>query len=466
MFEPIADLTNEEIGRVEESELERRFRAAVRTWASIAINDATLTARPGTGAGGREALELRLVDAAGQTLRWLIEEQRDIPSVPPTRPDFLITRRDAAAKPVAVYLDGFQFHASPENNRLADDASKRLALRSFGVRVWNLTWDDVDAFYTAAKADIPRPAPDRALLPANGRKIAQQTHLASGTDTVEVKVTDHNPMRALLDYLRTPDDAAWGAAARAVIAGLASIGNQTQTDSDAIAAIVDAAISLRADPTSNGAGPWFVSRAGNCQWRPATHLPPRHPSRGRGPSSERWTVLSVLDDRTPAVQSREHPARWRDWLQWANILQFLEGPGRQAVIATASGGGSVFSGDLEGMPLQPGAAPSPAARHESTEAGISPNAAEELDLILDGAARTLTEEVLRAGGSVPTAGWEPEEGMDEGWILEVAWPSAHVAILVDSAENRDRWLAAAGWDARLAAEWTATELVRVLKERS
>jgi hypothetical protein len=463
-FEPCADLTSEDIGRVEESELERRFRAAIRVWAGNATNKATLTPRPGAGAGGREALELRVVGASGQTLRWLIEEQRDVASDPPTRPDFLITRQDAAAKPVAVYLDGFQFHASPEHNRLADDAAKRLALRSFGLRVWNLTWDDVDAFFTAADADIPRQPPDRALLPANGRKVAQQTHLATGADTLEIRVADHNPMRALLDYLQTPDDAAWGAAARAVTAGLASVGTQAQIQSDSIAAVVDAAVELQADPVPGSTGPWFVSRCRSGSSLPLTCLLDTRSDVG-GANAERWTVLSVLDDRRAAFQATEHPSRWRDWLQWANILQFLEGPGRQAVIATASGGGRITIEDLDGIPTQLGAAPTPISP-EPSEASLSLEAAEELDLILDDAARRLTEEVLRAGGPVPTAGWEPEEGMDEGWTLEVAWPGARVAILADAIENRDQWLATAGWDARAPAGWPVAELLRILKERT
>jgi ATP-dependent helicase YprA (DUF1998 family) len=464
-FETCADLTSEDIGRVEESELERRFRAAVRIWAANATNKATLTPRPGTGGGGREALELRVVDASGQTLRWLIEEQRDVSSVPPTRPDFLITRQDAAAKPVAVYLDGFQFHASPENNRLDDDATKRLAVRSFGLRVWNLTWEDVDAFFNAANAEVTHQPPDRKLLTANGLKVAQQAHHASGFDTVEIKVADHNPMRALLDYLRTPDDAAWGAVARAVTAGLASVGDQAQAGSDSVPDLVDAAIGLRTAPAVTGPGPWFISRWTSAGGLPLTCLLDTRPDVG-GPSAERWTVLSVLDDRAAALQTPEHPGRWRDWLQWANVLQFLTGPGRQAVIATARGGGRVAADDLDGIPLHPGAAPSQAASPEPIEASLPANAAEELDLILDDTARKLTEDVLRAGGPVPTAGWEPEEGMDEGWTLEVAWPGARVAILANAVDSRDRWLATAGWDARPAAGWTAAELLRVLKERA
>lgn len=42
-----------------------------------------------------------------------------------TEPDFLLSRSDAQDLDVAVYLDGRKSHASPENNRTADDAVKR-----------------------------------------------------------------------------------------------------------------------------------------------------------------------------------------------------------------------------------------------------------------------------------------------------------------------------------------------------
>jgi hypothetical protein len=44
---------------------------------------------------------------------------------------------------VAVYLDGYAYHASPEINRLAGDAVKCARLRARGRVVFQLTWDDL-----------------------------------------------------------------------------------------------------------------------------------------------------------------------------------------------------------------------------------------------------------------------------------------------------------------------------------
>jgi hypothetical protein len=42
------------------------------------------------------------------------------------------------------------FHASTDLNNIAADAAKRRGLRNEGHLVWNLTWDDVDAFHKSA----------------------------------------------------------------------------------------------------------------------------------------------------------------------------------------------------------------------------------------------------------------------------------------------------------------------------
>ncbi len=44
---------------------------------------------------------------------------------------------DAKGPEVAVYLDGFQFHASPELNNIAADAQKRRGVRA--ERSWSGT---------------------------------------------------------------------------------------------------------------------------------------------------------------------------------------------------------------------------------------------------------------------------------------------------------------------------------------
>jgi DEAD/DEAH box helicase domain-containing protein len=47
----------------------------------------------------------------------------------------------------AIYLDGYQFHASAENNSFLKDFKKRLAInKSQEYQTWTLTWEDVDRF--------------------------------------------------------------------------------------------------------------------------------------------------------------------------------------------------------------------------------------------------------------------------------------------------------------------------------
>ncbi len=62
-----------------------------------------------------------------------------------TKPDFLLEPTHAQkSRPIAVFLDGKEFHASEENDKLASDLAKREALRRMGYIVWTLTWDDFE----------------------------------------------------------------------------------------------------------------------------------------------------------------------------------------------------------------------------------------------------------------------------------------------------------------------------------
>ncbi len=78
----------------------------------------------------------------------------------PTKPDFLLTCTEGklegrkltkamlkAIPKIAIYLDGYLFHASPENNRFMDDVAKRIGLVNSGqFLTWTLTWADMDRF--------------------------------------------------------------------------------------------------------------------------------------------------------------------------------------------------------------------------------------------------------------------------------------------------------------------------------
>ena len=482
-LEPVPSVVDIDIGAVEESELERRFRVALRAWAARRDNagKVTLTVRPRRG--GRDALELRLTGPEG-TARWLVEEQVEVGG---TRPDYLITRQDGRAPEVAVYLDGFHYHASHEHNRLADDAAKRRELRASGRLVWNLTWEDVNALHEAAVADVPRKPPIQPLLGPAGRQAALRTHQQRpGRKLLPVGVAEQNPMQALLDFLACPDMESWEQVALSAVAGLAreasGAGRKATIQREGTRDLVAGALAAAPWGPHLPAGPVLALRWVSPDGLPLTLLLDGRPEVG-GPDRERWTVLAVLDDRPEALSDGErHHNRWRAWLQWANLLQFLRSGGREALIATVGEAATLDPGDLAIVPTPAEAvaaeAPPPAgevapagpAAPTPSPAGAPPGgeleerALEELELILDEDARNLTQQVLRLGAPLPVAGYELNA--PDRWVVEVAWPQQRVALLTDQVEARDRWLEGHGWDARPCGDWTPETLLDVIRARA
>jgi hypothetical protein len=187
-----------------------------------------------------------------------------------------------------------------------------------------------------------------------------------------------------------------------------------------------------------------------------------------GASAQRWTAVVSLDDRPDARNEPHHQARWNTWLQLANVLQFLDGDG-EAVLCTwnEADSGEISAEDL--VVVLPAAAAHEDG-HESVRvtADLPPEAAEELELIVDDEARGLTRLALLAGAPVPEAGYEAPGG-DSGVMFEVAWPAQRVGIVTDAvvegrADVAD-WARRNGWDVRDVAKWTPGDLVRVIEER-
>lgn len=459
-FEPAENGTvaGIKLSRVDESELERRWKVAIRAWAERPDNDARLTVVPQPGA--TDALELRL-GAGDEAPRYLIREQIEADTVPQTVPDFVITRQDAKSPDVAIYLDGFEFHASAEHNNLSYDAAKRAAVRASGAWVWNLTWDDVKAFHEAVTATVPRIAPSRPLLPKVQRGRAEKLHLARG-GSLDLRAIDHNPMQLLLDLLANPDPAQWERLALSAVGGAA-------TASPAPIGIAETDIEERLQGLLNGdhpvGSPGSSSAAMVFTWESiqGLSLVGLLDVASRPPEDERWTVIARIPDDSAAVTEPEHAARWKDYLQWANLLQFLTSLGREAVITSAAQARTLDVHDLQICPVTTGATPPPTSRE------ISAPQAQELDLLEDSSTLTLVEAALRRGAGDFVAGFEPEADLGAGWMVEAAWPAARVAILSASGDLPDQglleWLEGNGWDARSADSWTVDDLIDSLDRR-
>lgn len=455
-FEPtrVPTIGDANIAGVEESELERRFKVALRQWTERAQGaDVTFTKVPGRGR--YEAFELT-IGFGGNTVRYRIAEQEGLSNVGSTLPDFLIKRMDASGPEIAIYLDGFQFHASAEKNIIATDAAKRAVVRAEGRLVWNLTWNDVEQFHRAVTAETPTVPPDRVLMTPAARIAAKQIHHDRG-GAIDVDVLELNPMALLLDFLVRPDLSEWQRVVMSAIGGMAASAGMAPLDADGLAAQLDAAQGAGwVDPPAP-VGPVVAYSA-----RALTpeQLPIGLFLDGADPNAEQWTALVVLDDAPEVVSTSEHRGRWSDWLPWANLVQFLGPPEseRAGIVAGASQRNALDWDDtrLRHRAANTASVSSPVGEPSdvsvSSAVELTEDQMEELSLFVDGAAAELARHALESGAPMFVGGYEVN-----GLPLEAAWPDRKVAILSSDAA------AVPSWDARPAAEWTLDELLDALE---
>ena len=460
-----ATIGDADISLVEESELERRFKVALAEWAAVfsaRTPNAEVTFAKVPGQDGRDAFELA-IRFDGDVVRYRINEEVEAETTPRTRVDFVFTRLDTTGPPIAVYLDGFQFHASAENLRIAADARKRHALRSMGKLVWNLTWTDVESFHAAVTATVPREAPDRILLSPTalaGARDRIASWMAAGVATRHIEVAHLNPMALLLDHLASPDPALWSRLAEAAVIGAAAAASMTPLSPSDVDPALDAA--LRGQPlppivpppstdpdTPFALGGRYVGPDGFALSLFA-HI--------ESPERAAWTAIAALPDDPASVAEPAHRARWAEWLAWSNLLQFLGLP-HEPTAAVICGASQADDGDYPVLDLRARAAtadtfePDAAGPGQPAAAGvswpsvdISNDDIEELDLICE-SVRPVVEAVLRSGGTGVVAGCEID-----GVPIEAAWPDRRVGISTGDHE------APAGWDVRPVSGWDLDEL--------
>ncbi|MFF2785310.1 DEAD/DEAH box helicase [Streptomyces sp. NPDC058049] len=505
---PVETTRHIPLERQAESDLEIMFIDTLQDWARLPESQAAADAY--TTSAGTYALDLRLTAADGTTVSWRVSQQRALDG---TRPDILLERLDAPSPRVAVYLDGFAYHATPAHNRLADDAAKRTGLRSEGLRVFQLTYDDVkewrervrDTGYAGAGPVDPvwEPyGPD-----AQNRARDYYSRVGKGlpgelSDSVWV-----NPAGLLLAYLRSPDALRWQRRAEAAAAGLigtagvrgAAFGSET-VGVGIQDALHDRTVTGSAGPVRLVYGP----DASGCLLVLAAdgrRTPPV------------WTGLAVLDDSVAALADTQmHRRRWRGWLYWSNVLQFLDHGGGDSVqvtssqldgfttdVLTVTGGEGWLPATRIGIPVaDPALGVTSTARveevagvrdGESTAAPVESPAAlaagrdpawdqvlEYLDPDEAGLV-DLSRVLADAGVPTPQDGYELDE---RGWQAELAWPAVRIGVVLAprtggpetteepdyESADRDEAFAAAGWDARTATAWDTAELIARLTRQT
>jgi len=456
-----------------ESELEARFAKALESWATESAP--AVLYRRGAVMNGRRTADLRIAGGDGQVVHWQVTLQNTIAG---TTPDVLFKRVDAAALTVAVYLDGYIYHAAVDKIRLADDADRRAGLRADGTVVFQLNWEDVNA---AAGERDGGPEPWHPYQ-GNAEAAARGAYAQLDGDPAELpRLIWTTPVLTLFAFLTDPDGAAWFRRAQAAVAGLLRQpgAELARADQHTIVELVRAAV--RGDPiASGGDGPITLVRAADANGCQVTVLiDSRRRDADTAPLGA-WSALAVIDDRleTVAADAEGHERRWAAWLYWGNLVQFLslgEGDGAQlawtgldgfdpSALVAAGGAG------LRSVTLSRGEA---SEVEQKIVSGLQPSASARMpaDLLWVGMYDLLAPEIgvlAHALAERGVAGPEPGQiGFElgpEAWQAELAWPLRKLAVIADGpdAEVADCISAysAAGWDARLPRDWPPDELGR------
>lgn len=370
-----------------ESTLEQQFRAvlAERLQALGAAVKETPTAK-----GNRWVITL---GSSGRV--WTLDPQEQLLGC---RPDFLLRCNDPNVPDVAIFTDGWRYHASPAVNRLADDAAKRAVLRDAGLFVLAVTWLDLEQ---ATDGAVPPPAWYRA---SDVAAVLEQT--GGQLSPASVALLSGGPVDLLLSWLQAPRPDALEALADALPYFLLGTASRQGTIGAATAAEA-ARAALDGTLSASGAPGWT--------WTTDTVALVT----GHDEATRAMSVTLVLDDRPERLGERYCPA-WQEWLRLSNLVALRQ---QTTVVST-------LTGLPTATPATASAAPDlPLGWRELWENGTTLE-------------RAFIEALAAADvDPLPVQGQETSEGI----TLSLSWPELRVAVDLDLTE-RDR--------ADLAGDWT------------
>lgn len=381
-----------------ESLLEKRFRKA---WMDrLKTVGAHTKVTPGALA---DTITFRI---PGQHFQWQLLPQVDVAG---TRPDFLLKGPPDPNFPVlAIYTDGFAFHASPEHNRIADDAEKRDKLRhtaelSAAVIPWAVTWQDVDAFEAGTSGSGV--LPDWANANLNAQLMAKFSVNAS-----IMGLLGRDAMTILWEWVNRPDPEAWTKFSELVPLMLMQ---QKPEPADAAGMYSHAAALARGETSKPPAGsvPSWGRKLGHVGFSAA----------GSPNSLSTIAVGLCLDDRAEVVGANGHATSWSEWLRLSNLMAF------KPIGLTV---GSISSSVAETASI------GEAERMSATDFGPAWNSLLEDALVWE---REFLVELAKADLQL-----HPELGFEvDGSPISIAWPAHQIAVVDDREEHTE--LERAGW---------------------
>jgi len=366
-----------------ESHLEQRFRAVLTE--ALEKSGAKVTAVPGA-----LGPKIRVAFPDGHRT-WLLEPQVLMHG---SKPDFVLSSTNPQDGQVAIFTDGFAYHASTAHNRIADDATKRQALRDQGIKVLAITAADVQEWQAGTSE------PPEWMMDA----VTQQLMGNAQFSQADVQAATGNPIDFLVSWMRDPriehrrsfaDHAGYYFLYRAGVRYAAS------EDSPLEQVLLDAIVAGSMPPASRPERRWFW-RLGACALNAELQ------------DNGNVRVVLALDDRPATISETDFKRAWQEWLRLSNLFGMRDHSAAITAVSLMSG------------------APEPAAAVASPVEAVWQEA---LSLCATAAEREVVTLASAIAGVTP-----PELGHEVlgGSAVIVAWPDLKVAV--DT-----------GWDADVSA---------------
>jgi DEAD/DEAH box helicase domain-containing protein len=399
-----------------ESELELRFLEWLRSVEGFRLEPKIVRGKPGY-----------LLRA--KTTLWEIAQQIEIPGggrvTIPSRPDFIMyPLRSRDSKPIAVFLDGFAFHAdeSAGNNRIGLDLGQRRALSQSDIyHTWSLTWKDLQ-HYSSNKRDYfwPYGEENAENRKQSCRKFSGSVSLKDYSDTKNWSSPDF-----LRRYLESPsaETMAWVAFHYAFFTGDPT--KVTEATAKQVASTITSRDSL---PTIQSAaeGDWMIRhkeytegdliRATIVSWVPLAELEQKNVSALR-------CIFRFNDDQE--LNGDAFQKHWEGLLRFSNILQFLPSGATTSLRGYDEGNFPSLSESMEQSYLTPSSqADSSSEAAQESESSHS----DEIELVAPNLREIL--QALDKAGKWPKIGFELVNNTGRVCATgELAWEDEKVVVL-------------------------------------
>jgi len=429
-FKQTDTISNISINSLLESELEARFIEALRRCKPkeepFRLKQDLVNGKPGWRLNAGECT-------------WLIEPQVEFGSkdnvAVPVRADFVFhPERSSQALPIAVFTDGFMFHAEGENYRVGNDMAQRMALvRSGRLRIWSLTWDDVEDRFKSTPESVfenflnHSPAKLGLLLAAQGLNSMLGLHESRSFDLFE-------------RFLMEPDQDTWSkfATVNAIALPTTAMIPESEADPLRVAVLSDGNVTFPA-----GGGTLF---AGIFERKFANHDPmfvfittaPKEAAMNGDPNG--IECVGRLFDEPELAAQPGFKAAWIGFLRAYNVFQFLP----QAFFVTS-----------RGLEENAYATLTDAINRKSDPKATadSPELNELLELTVP-EVRSLLLLISSEGLPLPEPGYElPGASGEVVATVELAWPQFKIALYLESEVHSE--------PAFLEANWTMQSIATV-----